>query len=84
MYSLTELHTKISALQPKISEIEQKRARLQGRLDAAKASLAQSGFDSIEAAETWLATAKQQLENDTVKVNDMYKEFMNEYGRYLE
>lgn len=84
MRSISELQQLTNTLQAKIDEYGRKAERLRGKLDAANESLKQLGFTSVEDAEKWLITATNQIKEDTVKLNKLYDDFMEQYGGHFE
>ena len=64
------------------AKIKQK-GRAQGRLDAEVDNLKRAGFDSIEAAQEFVATGTEELQTDFDEFVKDVGDFENEYPQFL-
>ena len=74
---------KIKSLKRKVDNHNSRVERLRGQREAALAQLKNLGFDSVEAAEEWLESARAELGKKEAELKKDIKTFEDEYSEYL-
>lgn len=73
----------IKSLEDKVNSLRSKQDVAKGKLEVAKEALKESGFDSVEEAETWLGEEEIRLEALEKELEEDILEFKNTYENYL-